>query len=1127
MLISLIEAVGKSYDAPRLRKRVRDDVNFGKKSELPWRRLPFWLLLRVSIHRFLKIRDGDDGGQAYYKVLVAMMLAHLLEDCAGKLSPESTVLLQNKLCRRLAKLSDRATSDFGLLNPLLDAVRPLITLIVTNTKALIQKQWNNSRATYVRAIPKLEQYAQQADHVLQLPNSIKSLEALLKKPKDTSQTPGSPTVPKLDETMQKTDQFIKTYIELGNYERTWSTWDVPTSLDLYQCQANCLSLSKHLQFEKLRGTLRSLEDNPEQTSSYLLAVFNIWTRIDRDIIRLCPLLQQYHPVLSPELVDTLHVSTYAQLELLRQIQDYLRRRIQDAGVGAPSILSEVNKRCFAAQYFRDASDLEEYLNIINSDSEVARESKEEEWRKCRQQYADFTERICDDTCVCTIDSNGDRDIRGCTKCYYVRSRRRLEITVHEDFMPSNDSQKAAIILELNMPQHLREYRDSTWALCLIASPKAYRVSREECKIKLEEYSQLNGDMAYQYGSITLASDKKSFLDTHYKGQGVDVAKSQVLLPNPLDFAYYDRVAGIWVQDLRKKLTLQHICGITRHPVLQASLAPTTMTERKCLPQPSSYEIIANQTQCPRHISVQEFAALQQILSSTDLRWVEMLREVQSPNLNLGDENTIFMITHLVLQAGPARSSSILGQIHMPFLDSAFKELLAQQISQKLRTIKSNPREAPCIDLLLTLSLRLFEFGQGLDRTTAETLVKDIRAVTLGWIDELQVDSQSLTERSSAQSIGKYIFQASMICRRTFLILVDAPSWTKSELRDHSRASIALQMNILNDPTMLALVPRTMFVRDAKIASILSNKVRDSILADSTGLEEAICAVWKRSSWAQHQNFSPWEQPIDVYEDGHISRWVFATLTNIVGGCNHKQIIHYSYVEGYLLIDGKAFGELPLEIRNSEDVNLLFGNQNLLTSPSPLDGMTHQLLANPRGHEIHFGLRNGKAIISDFWEGCLREFIPKRTFQNAESYDLPSSLIDGCIHWLNISEGILEIRQASSRWKLRNNDWKVDIKTKIARRGPSTLVSPHGSLAAKVGRIFQGFEDPRRLTIFQPKYGKLSVELKYLDLAFFVNSRKLLESRELGLEIDPNQDIQTLRESDSCHKNNPHTNECIL
>lgn len=48
VLLPLLEAIGSSVDVPKLRKRVRDDVSF-HKALLPWRRLPFWLVLRVAI----------------------------------------------------------------------------------------------------------------------------------------------------------------------------------------------------------------------------------------------------------------------------------------------------------------------------------------------------------------------------------------------------------------------------------------------------------------------------------------------------------------------------------------------------------------------------------------------------------------------------------------------------------------------------------------------------------------------------------------------------------------------------------------------------------------------------------------------------------------------------------------------------------------------------------------------------------------------------------------------------------------------------------------------------------------------------------------------------------------------
>ncbi|KAK8063845.1 hypothetical protein PG996_008497 [Apiospora saccharicola] len=1029
MLISLLEASGSSYDAPKLRKRVRDEVNISD-AELPWRRLPFWLILRVAIHRTLKMHLGDDEGRACYKILIATMLTGLLRDSTGKLIPEQTMLLQNKICRRLAKLSNHSEDGSKLLSKLLDAVAP-------------------------------------------------------------------------------------SYIHLGNFESSMSTWATSASLNPQECREKCVSLSEFLKLQQLHDNLARLKNNPGQMSKYVLAVFNVWTQLDQQAIKACPLLRQYRPVFTPELLDALHVSTYAKMRLLRRIQAYLQERLEYTGSSAPSILSEIDRRCFAAQYFETSVGLRERLDEINAESQLAREKKEAEWYTLRNAWKTHTIGDYEGTCMCVRDENGDRDVRGCKKCWHFRKRKQLRIKVHEEFVPQDQAHVAAVMLELNMPQYLQAYRDATWSIChIVASPTNLERSPRSCRTKLADYPPLRSHMRQGRSAITLASDKKSFLDTHY-GYG-EMRKmldlTQVLLPHPLNFEYYDQVSQLWVQDPGVNLSLQHICGITLPPSLRPSLESFIAADMRGPLHLSSYDIVANQTQCPPGLSVQEFTAYQQILSSTTLRWAEILREIHSPNLNLGDENTMLMVTQLVMQAGPRARDSPLGTIHSIFLDAAFQQRLTQQTRWKLGVIKNNPREAVCMDLLLTLSLRLFEFGRGSGPANAMYLVQDIRAVTLSWITELQVESQGSTDLSSAQVISRYIFWASMICRRTFSVLVSATRHlTRSELCDYAKASLNLHMNIIEDPGRLASVPKAMLVRDAKISFSLRDKVRNSIMSNSKGLEEAISGVWSQTDLTHNRRFSPWKELSDVYTNEDYCSWIVATSTCQIGGHNLRQTVHYNYVEGCLLIDGKAFGKLPLEIRNSEDVNLLFGDQNLLTSPSPLDGMSHQLLTNPQDHQIHFGLRNGRAVITDLTKDGLLEFIPERVFRGLDSYDLPSNLVDGCIHWLNTATGVLEIRQAATRWFTRENDWKVDIRTRRATRKQSSLVNPHGSLASEIGRIFQGFEEPCRLTIFQPQKqnGRLSVELKHLDLSFFVNQNGLLESRELDLEIDKNQDIQTL------------------
>lgn len=60
----------------------------------------------------------------------------------------------------------------------------------------------------------------------------------------------------------------------------------------------------------------------------------------------------------------------------------------------------------------------------------------------------------------------------------------------------------------------------------------------------------------------------------------------------------------------------------------------------------------------------------------------------------------------------------------------------------------------------------------------------------------------------------------------------------------------------------------------------------------------------------------------------------------------------------------------------------------------------------------------------------------------------------------------------------------------------------------MARIFDGFEMPHEITIYQPRNSNLIVDLVRLAVSFRVNKRGLLECRQLQAEIDPDQDAGT-------------------
>jgi hypothetical protein len=64
----------------------------------------------------------------------------------------------------------------------------------------------------------------------------------------------------------------------------------------------------------------------------------------------------------------------------------------------------------------------------------------------------------------------------------------------------------------------------------------------------------------------------------------------------------------------------------------------------------------------------------------------------------------------------------------------------------------------------------------------------------------------------------------------------------------------------------------------------------------------------------------------------------------------------------------------------------------------------------RGNEVQFGLRGQSVVIRALIKDGLLEYVPRRVFMDNGSFNLPSGLIEHCVHWLNLSTRHLEIRR---------------------------------------------------------------------------------------------------------------------
>ena len=300
------------------------------------------------------------------------------------------------------------------------------------------------------------------------------------------------------------------YFALNELEIKFVSADlrVPKSKDM--CSRICKDLAAEIR-SYLEAVGDAYEGNPEQMSTFILNVFELWVHMGKCATAVHPLLLEYHPFIEPEILDVLLLSRLHDMRRLQAIQQYLHDRCFQVKRHI-SIFAHTQADCFASQYFiecdkyENMGKLDDLHNRIDAASTRARHSKEKQLQKVNQEYSDRTEKMMQILCTQKRHPDGSHDIRGCRHCWHVRSRRRLKIQVHEDFLSEDPYQRRITLFELEPPATFSTYRSVTWEIINCLSPKIASKPDKAPEVLLSNYSQLK---VYNVNSETfsLASKK--------------------------------------------------------------------------------------------------------------------------------------------------------------------------------------------------------------------------------------------------------------------------------------------------------------------------------------------------------------------------------------------------------------------------------------------------------------------------------------------------------------------------------------------------------------------------------------------------------------------------------------------
>ncbi|KAI0836841.1 hypothetical protein F5Y06DRAFT_95513 [Hypoxylon sp. FL0890] len=1120
LLTAILEANGKRISPRLLRKRVRDDVCWFN-SALPWRRLPYWLVIRVGIARYLATMLGGIHGRIQYKFLMCIIHGMILNDARDAISFEDQAFLKAKLCRRLYKLDrdhleqpEAIQSSYAALDKALSA---RFNRVAENTTIRINSAWNKEKQGIAKIIPPLPRKANPEEQRLSLYSSREYLINARKRFQNASRRQAfrTPTITPQPSNLH-VQAFGNKFLELFDEERQIhaSLTNLPTS---------SISLSARIRklHNAIRGYISRIEDqydgNAEQKSIMLLTLMEAWMALDESACTMFPLLYDFHPVFTTRLMEALRLPFLSDISRARKVQSYIQDRISRSGGTRATLFDDPCKGCFAERYFDESpgsGPLANMLSEIQSVSAQQREKKEQEWKELSAEYERLTREYDAATCIYVQSMDGlypTHNRYTCSKCQLETKRSRMVIRAFESPLPENTIMAKAVVFELRCPEALAAYRDATWAIL-------YRIASQTQEpgikpiLKLQEYSGLHM-YAKVTGSITLASTTKSFLMTHYKERKkFPVNLDQVLLPNGLKLAYFDETSESWPGHKEARPTFEHHCRLT----LPRDSPFSSLLESRSFNVygngPSSYEIVASSSTCPSTLNAHEYMAFQYLLSGKRRRWIAILTELGSSNLNLSQPTTVLLFDHLAHQIGSSdKHHELLGNMHCVFRDTSFCEALLQQIRTKLQAIASNWRETHLMEIVLMLALRLVAFTAPFPDTSyltdmALNLLSEARQIILQWVRMLRKERYTARDLKNAQNCQSYLLWAALLCKRTFAShqMITSQNLNADGLATFIECSASVYNNIPDNIASLEPIVRNSYVRDLRMMDDLKDWIRDSI--ERHGQDALLAAL--RNLW-----------PAAESKSIHTITFQTDAWLQIVLGDVHRvvEVVSYNYIFGILLVNGEPLGRLPTDPKSTIILEDLFGSQiSLMKFPSNSPGMTHVLDFKQEGYQIHVGYDDESTIIRAIKSTQVLELIPREVFYNGNWFDLPAPLVENCIHWLDLVSGILEIRPKSKNiWGSHRHNWKLDIATSTCTRFTpnttfkETLVDPYSPLYIRVTKIFEWFEPPRYLTIYQPggEYAPV-VEMPRMQLRWFVNRNNLLQSAHLQAEIDPCQSIDT-------------------
>lgn len=1050
-------------------KRIRDTVSWDT-SKVPWRRLPLWTTIRVSLQLYLVGADPADG-ELEYKHFVFFLILAIAGVAVEKGCSSNTLFVINaKIAHRVAKLGPLA---FEFLK------KPTETKM-TEINRLLDDRWKEIQTTHNAQLTRPSLLNLSNDKVLRLENSRNYLLSVKNRTLSCFKTSvchlSSPTrlvtsqseLPNLRllDSLTHTDVFA-----LGDFE-AWVRERLPhwQSTNEYSVAA-CEELGKLIKSYNTRADA-IYDGHAEHLSIKFLAIMELWCALDISVCLKWPLLLDYGPELPVDFLFPILLPKRSDMRRLCRIEDHIRNRHKNAIFKSSAFFSPNSPSSFAAQFYNKNKKAQNLRTRIEAEVDIAREKKREEWQRKSNRYNQCIREANSLLHVESLNSYGFRlhIPAHCHKCILLTESASLTIQRHEWPLPSDEASLKAVIFELICPLDIAAWRDATWMIVQDLGRKhAPAEPTRDYKLELQKCDFLRPYFSANWGArCTLASSTKPFYVTHYGMNKLPIALQDVVVECSLSFQPYDTSRRTWVLAQKDPTEIHRDCitSLPLGPYLDSDFQRTVNSTSH-----TSNELISEQHACANGLSTEEFLAFGFLRSGIRLQWMNILRELGSDGIRLNSRTVDILICQVAWQVGtPLSSHNELRVAHEIFLDPAFCLRLLRVLEDCYCQIEANWSQVDAMRVVLHVLLRILSLtSQAAIVALGLTLLRKVRLTLYTWATRL------LRLHSEPESSMKLqdILEVSLLCQETFnveLNLVDDAIFESEDVTIFVACAVSLGELLTNEAQEEINsengILRGELIRYLKLCHLLEPKLLSLSEQRSSDISNGL-----RSKWENAASITKWERTQQCWVRGSTNTTPF-------------QVADFNVCSGELLIDGRPIKKLPDSFTQDPLYRRLFGGRSFDVTVSDILSMEYMTSVKVHGRAIHFSIDNGDLVVRCSSDEDSFEAVPPYAFAG----DIPQTLIDGHSHWVNLSTLDVSFYPDLALWEHpleQRWDLLYSPTGSVMRSESKFLIDPGSDTFKRMVEPFEVFEPAAYLEVTCSENGKLEINIPRYKLHFFL------------------------------------------